>query len=124
MKKVLGIIGAGLLAGAVAYIILNKTNESTVGTVTKSEKKSENASPDSYNATIIKEDIHNDDTEYSDIKENFVDTVSERHKQASKIIRDTVETIYTRSEVYEDDSRELKRISDELDELLKEENQT
>lgn len=124
MKKVLGIIGAGLLAGAIAYIILNKTNESTVGTVTKSEKKSENASPDSYNATIIKEDIHNDDTEYSDIKENFVDTVSERHKQASKIIRDTVETIYTRSEVYEDDSRELKRISDELDELLKEENQT
>lgn len=123
MKKVLGIIGAGLLAGAVAYIILNKTNESTVGTVTKSEKKSENASPDSYNATIIKEDIHNDDTEYSDIKENFVDTVSERHKQASKIIKDAVETIYTRSEVYEDDSRELERISDELDELLKE-NQT
>ena len=123
MKKVLGIIGAGLLAGAVAYIILNKTNESTVGTVTKSEKKSENASPDSYNATIIKEDIHNDDTEYSDIKENFVDTVSERHKQASKIIRDTVETIYTRSEVYEDDNHELERISDELDELLKE-NQT
>ena len=123
MKKVLGIIGAGLLAGAVAYIILNKTNESTAATATKSEKDSQNASPDSYNASIIKEDIHNDDTEYSDIKENFVDTVSERHKQASKIIRDTVETIYTRSEVYEDDNHELERISDELDELLKE-NQT
>lgn len=120
MKKVLGIIGVGLLAGAVAYIILNKINESTVATATKSEKDSENASPDSYNATIIKDDIHNDDTEYNDIKENFVDTVSERHKQASKIIKDAVENIYTSSEVYEDDSRELKRISDELDELLKE----
>lgn len=123
MKKVLGIIGAGLLAGAVAYIILNKTNELTAGTVTKFEKDSEDTSTDSYSTTIIKGDVHNDDTEYSDIKENFVDTVSERHKQASKIIKDAVETIYTRSEVYEDDSRELERISDELDELLKE-NQT
>ena len=123
MKKVLGIIGAGLLAGAVAYIILNKTNESTAAKPTKFEKDFENTSHDSHNA-MIKEDIHNEDTEYSDIKESFVNIVSERHKQASKIIKDTVENIYTSSKVYEDDSRELKRISDELDELLKEENQT
>ena len=47
--------------------------------------------------------------------------MSARHEEASKIMKDAVEIIYKRSELSEDENRDLEQISDELDELLREE---
>lgn len=118
MKKALGIIGIGLITGAVVYILLNKTK---VDTVTASKKDSVNVSPDNSVSMIKQNDIHNNSAEFDNVKSSTISTMSARHEEASKIMKDAVEIICKRSEVSEDENRELEKISDELDELLSEE---
>ncbi|PEP14025.1 hypothetical protein [Bacillus wiedmannii] len=118
MKNALGIIGIGLIAGAVVYILLNKTK---VNIVTASKKDSVNVSPDNSVSIINQNDFHNDSAEFDNVKSSTISTMSARHEEALKIMKDAVETICKRSEVSEDENLELEQISDELDELLSEE---
>lgn len=118
MKKALGIVGIGLIAGAVVYILLNKTK---VDIVTASKKDSVNVSPDNSISIINQNDIHKDSDELDNVKSKTKSTMSARHDEASKIMKDAVEIICKRSEVSEDENRELEQISEKLDELISEE---
>ena len=42
-----------------------------------------------------------------------------RHEEASSIMKEAVDIICSRSEISEDENRDLDQISDELDELLR-----
>lgn len=119
MKKVLGLIGAGLIAGAVIYVIWDITKKTKDEGVTTSKKDCVDASLDNSVSIMNKDDIHNDD--FDSAKSLSISTISDRHEEASKIIKDAVENIYKRSEIPDDENCNLKQISDELDELLGEE---
>ena len=50
-----------------------------------------------------------------------INKIAQRHQEAASVMKDAVDIINKRSEVSEDENHELEQISDELDELLREE---
>lgn len=121
MKKALGLIGVGLIAGAVIYVIWDKTKKTKNERVTTSEKDYVDISFDNSVSIIKNHDIQNDNDDFDSAKSSSISTISDRHEEASKIMKDAVEHICKRSEISEDEKCNLKQISDELDELLGEE---
>lgn len=121
MKKELGIIGVGLMAGAAAYVLLNIIKETKDDTHTKPEKDYVDNLVDKSIPTMVVNNNNNDSAEFNNVKSSAISTISSRHQEASKIMKDAVETIYKRSEILEDESCELEQVSDELDKLLSEE---
>ena len=121
MKKGLGIFGIGLIAGAVIYLLLNKSKKSKDDSATSSVHEIVDAPPYHSVSIIDKNDIHDDGVELENVKSSTINTMSIRHEEASKIMEDAVEIICKRSKVTENENRDLEQISDELDELLSEE---
>ena len=122
MKKIFGIIGIGLVAGAIAYVIWDKT---------KNVKKAESSvAPDKeeYSDAVTEKKVVNVAKEKAEAEEEFVvekcvvaDEITARHEEAAKIMKEAGDIICQRSEITEDENTELEQISDELDELLNEE---
>lgn len=116
MKKVLGVIGIGLVTGAAFYFLFNK----------KVKKKNnikthfDNFSSDNTVSTINQNDIHVVNTNFENIKASTIENIHTRHEEASNIIKESVDIISSRAEISEDENRDLDKISDELDELLRE----
>jgi hypothetical protein len=117
MKKVLGIIGIGLIAGVAVYVLLNKKEKTKNNINTRPEDFSSN-----NNMSIINQnDTHAENAGFEDVKASAVGTMYTRHEEASNIMKEAVDIICSRSEISEDENRDLDQISDELDELLREE---
>lgn len=116
MKKLLGIIGIGLVAGLSFSFFLNKK-----------EKKKNNInthlddfSQDNTLSVVKQNDNHVDNTEFEYVKASSIGNVYSRHEEASKIMKEAVDIICSRTEIFEDENSDLNKISDELDELLRE----
>lgn len=116
MKKLLGIIGIGLVAGLSFSFFLNKK-----------EKKKNNInthlddfSQDNTVSVVKQNDNHVDNTEFEYVKASSIGNVYSRHEEASKIMKEAVDIICSRMEIFEDENSDLNKISDELDELLRE----
>lgn len=121
MKKVLGIIGIGLIAGAAVYVLLNKTEKTKNNINTRPEKTSEDFLSDNTVSIINRNDTHDENNGFEDVKASAVGTMYTRHKEASNIIKESVDIICSRSEISADENRDLDQLSDELDKLLSEE---
>lgn len=117
MKKVLEIIGIGLIAGAAVYVLLNK-KENTKNNI---NTRPEDFSSDNTVSIINQNDTHAENTGFEDVKDSAVGTMYTRHKEASNIMKEAVDNVCSRSEISEDENRDLDQISNELDELLREE---
>lgn len=117
MKKILGIIGIALIAGAAVYVLFNK-NEKTKKDI---NTRHEDFSSDNTVSIINQYDTHTENTEFEDVKGSAVETMYTRHEEASNIMKEAVDIICSRSEISEDENRDLDQISDELDKLLREE---
>lgn len=116
MKKVLGIIGIGLVAGTAFYFLFNK-KENRKNNINSSTKdfSSENTVP------IINQNyIHVENDEFEYVKASSIGNMYARHEEASKIMKEAVDIICSRTEIFEDENSDLNKISDELDELLRE----
>lgn len=116
MKKVLGIIGIGFIASAAFSFLFNKkeNRKNNINTSIK-EFSSDNTVP-----TINKNDIHVENAGLEDVKASAVRNMYTRHEEASKIMKESVDIICSRTETSEDKNSDLDQISDELDELLRE----
>lgn len=116
MKKLLGIIGIGLVAGLLFSFFLNKK-----------EKKKNNInthiddfSQDNTVSIVKQNDNHVDNTGFEYVKASSIGNMYTRHEEASKIMNEAVDIICSRTEIFEDENSDLNKISDELDELLRE----
>lgn len=119
MKKVLGIIGMGLFAGAIVYVLFNKKDKTKNNVETEhpeSASNDTNAPP-----IVIPNDMHVDGSVLDDIKVSAAKSMNVRHEEAAKIMKDAVDIICSKTEVSDNEIHELNDISNELDELLSEE---
>lgn len=121
MKKTLGIIGIGLIAGAVVYVLLNKTKKPKDDVTAAHKKDSDDISSGNSVSIINSNNVYGGSDEFDNVKSSTISTMSTRHEEASKIMKNAVEIICKRSEISENENRDLEQISDELDELLGEE---
>ncbi|MGN7761285.1 hypothetical protein [Paenibacillus sp. 22594] len=121
MKKVLGIIGIGLIAGAAIYALLNKTEKTKNNINTHPGKIPEDFSSDNTVSIINRNDIHGENVSFEDVKASAVGTIYTRHEEASNIMKEAVDIIYSRSEISANVNRDIDKISDEIDKLLSEE---
>lgn len=120
MKKIVVIIGAGLLAGTVVYVFLNKTEKKRTDINGYFEKDLEKHSL--YNTEIINQtDFYGKNVNLEDVKTSVANNIQIRHVQASNVMRDIVDTIYSRMEDSADRACDLNLLSDELNKLLSEE---
>lgn len=118
MKKIWTIIGLGVAVGTAAYVIWDKTSKSE-NDILKSPvaKTTQNVEE----STIQPSDALNAEVNIDEVRTSVAKTVSERHEEAAQIMKNAVDVIYQRSEVSEEETAELDRISRELDNLLNEE---
>ena len=116
MKKLLGIIGIGLVAGVSFSFFINKKEK---------KKNNINTHVDDFSqdntVSIVKQNDNNvDNTELEYVKSSSIGNIYTRHEEASKIMKEAVDIICSRTEMSEDENSDLSKISDELDELLRE----
>lgn len=109
MKKAVIIFGLGVIAGVAAIAIL-----STVHREQNTEATTQDATPSEAPVSP---------TESSPVEGNegvnpAVVTMSERHKEAAKIVKDAITIICENSGVSPETDRKLENISSELDDLL------
>lgn len=121
MKKILGIIGIGLVVGAGIYVLLDKKEKTKKSSGVHSENNPETFFADNTVSIITPNGTHDDGIEYEEKKASAAESIHARHEDASNIMRETVDIICSRSEISVDENRDLDQLSDELDELLREE---
>ena len=110
-----------LIVGATVYGLLNKTEKTKNNINTRPENAPEDFSSNNTVPRINRNDTHGENAMFEDVKASAVGTMYIRHEEASNIMKEAVNTICSRLEISEDDNRDLDQISDELDELLREE---
>lgn len=121
MKKVVsGIIGCGLLAGVVVYFISKKGNKQHNEANTNKECTPLNGE-DRKSGDVL-ENIESVDIDIKASREKAASSISERHKEAAKIVNKSMGAIFNEDEKTGMHANELSDISNELDELLKENN--
>ena len=114
MKKAL-YIGAGLIIGSATTIFLlnkNKLQNDMHQNRIKSKQATET------NEIVIKDVVNRNDSEYEDMKNSIVESVSIRHNDASSIMKESVEKIRENSKVTDRINKEIEEISMDLDKML------
>lgn len=117
MKKILGIIGIGLVAGTTIYLFFNKKNKRKKYIVDDKIKQENNLLNSDLSTTNYTSSLYD---EFDDFKSSVASNVSIRHKEASNIMNEAVDNIFKRTQISEDENNNLDKISNELDELLSE----
>lgn len=121
MKKVLYVVGAGLVVGTIAaafYFWNNKNKKAPEKACEyqnfkdKVEKEKDKSSTD-----VI---IAPDEPVYEDVKESSIGSIYSRHEDAAAIMHDSVDAIRENIKVSESTSNEIDDISAELDKMLSE----
>lgn len=120
MKKLLIIIGISLITGIVVSMLLNKSQKIKNSDVKYFKKNSDDTSQNNSVSIINQSNNYRKCDKLNDTMSSSITAMSDRHKEASKIMKDSVEIICKRSEVLENENCELDQISDELDKLLRE----
>lgn len=122
MKKVLYVVGVGLVVGAVAttfYFWNNKkkknASEETCEYKNSDDKMEEEKEESSTNVIIAQ-----DEPVYEDVKSSAIGSMYSRHEGAATIMHDSVDAIRENIKVSESTSDELDDISAELDKMISE----
>lgn len=118
IKKTLAILGVGVAVGAVVYALWHRSHKEDKVVEGGYEGKSDNYHFEDSVSVVVDKTTVEDDVDA--VKSAVVSDVAARHKAASQIMKDAVDIIYKRSEVAEDENKELEQISNELDGLLRE----
>lgn len=120
MRKVLCIIGAGLIMGgaaAIIFLISNKKKEHGTCHDCKDPEKKQSTVMDTplTGAELIREA-----PVYENVKSSAIGSMYSRHEGAAAIMRDSVETIHENVKVPENTNNEIDKVSAELDKMLSE----
>ncbi len=118
MNKILIVLGIGLIAGAVSYVIweqMQKEKQATQGSTHNNENT------DKTPENIVITDISDAEADASATRNSVASEINDRHNEAAQIMKDAVDIICKRSEISEDETKELEQISDQLDNLLEDE---
>lgn len=119
MRKTLAILGTGIVVGAIAYAVWYKMNKANQTVENDFESKKDNTDSAEFNPAVVNNVATEDDVDT--IKSTVVQNMAARHEEAAQIMKDAVDIICKRSELSNDEMKELEQISDELDDLLNEE---
>lgn len=116
MKKGLIVLGIGLIAGSLISLLINKKE------IKKNKNKVyvKNSSSDNLICATSQNDQHIENENLEDIKSSVIETMYTRHKEASDIMKESIDIICNRTQVLGDEHDDLEKISNELDELLRE----
>ena len=121
MKKILYVVGAGLVVGTVAatfYFLNNKkkkTSEKAYGYTSFNGKVEEEKDESSRDVTIAQ-----DDPMYEDVKSSAIGSMYSRHEGAATIMSDSVDAIRENIKVSDHTNDEIDDISAELDRMISE----
>lgn len=119
MKKVLYVVGAGLVVGAVAatfyWMKKKKVSEETCEHK-KFDDKFEADNSESSKDVIIAQD----EPVYEDVKSSAIGSMYSRHEGAATVMSDSVDAIRENIKVSEDTNDEIDDISAELDRMISE----
>lgn len=118
MKKVLCIVGVGLIIGgaAMAIYLLKKEKNNENPECKEPEKKQSPVEDMSLTETAPTQE----EPIYEDIKSSTIGSMYSRHEDAATIMRDSVETIRENVKVSTDTNNEIDEVSAELDRMLSE----
>ncbi len=121
MKKVLYVVGAGLVAGAVATIFYfwvdkKKKVSEKVDECKNFNDKVEEEKDESSSDVIITQD----EPVYEDVKSSSIGSMYSRHKDAATIMSDSVYAIRENIKVSESTNDEIDDVSAELDRMISE----
>lgn len=117
MKKTLIILGVGVAVGAVTCAVLYSIKKQRSTKIFNQDTKAEEIPPfDSILAPTQGTSVN--DVDFA--RKTAETSITERHKEAAKIIKETVEEIYKTVDSAENGSADLDQIASELDDLLKE----
>lgn len=121
MKKVLYVVGAGLVVGAVAatlYYMNNKKKKASEEACghKKFDDKFETENSESSKDIIIAQD----EPVYEDVKSSAIGSMYSRHEDAANVMSDSVDAIRENIKVSEDTNAEIDDISAELDKMISE----
>lgn len=121
MKKVLYVIGVGLVVGAVAAIFYFWNNKKKKAFKEVCENKNFNDNVEEENdepsTDII---IAQDESVYEEAKSSAIGRIHSRHKGVAIIMSDSVDAIRENIKVSESTSDEIDDISVELDRMISE----
>lgn len=122
MKKVLYVVGAGLVVGAVAAIFYFLNNKKKKNASEKAcecknfDDKVEEENGESSADVIIAQD----EPVYEDVKTSAIGSMYSRHEGAATVMSDSVDAIRENIKVSEDTNNEIDDISAELDRMISE----
>lgn len=121
MKKVLYVVGAGLVAGAVATIFYfwvdkKKKVSEKVDECKNFNDKVEEEKDESSSDVIITQD----EPVYEDVKSSSIGSMYSRHEDAATIMSDSVYAIRENIKVSESTNDEIDDVSAELDRMISE----
>ena len=112
MEKIFGMILAGALLGAAIYMLAKNNGFDERKTEKKEETKKE-----TYRGSAIEDAFEEMEVEKSAV----ANTIYDRHEEASKIMKEAVDVILKNEDICANNCSDFEEISDELNELLKEE---
>ena len=104
------VIGGVVVVGAAAYVIYKRLKSQT-------EDQAEKVT-----APIPKAESTVTSTDFSQVKEDAVTTIKDRHSEAAQVINESLQTIFNEEnaeEVITKNNELLNKIDDDLDNLLK-----
>ena len=121
MKKVLSVVGAGLIVGAVAatlYWMNNKKKKVSKEACEhkKADDKFETENSESSKDVIIAQD----EPVYENVKSSAIGSMYSRHEGAATVMRDSVDAIRENIKVSENTNDEIDDVSAELDRMISE----
>lgn len=121
MKKILYVLGAGLVVGAIAaaFYFRNNKNKKAPEKVCEYQNFNDKVEEekDKPSSDVI---IAPDEPVYEDVKVSSIGSIYSRHEGAATIMHDTVDAISENIKVSESTSDELDDISAELDKMINE----
>ena len=119
MKRVLYIVGAGLVVGAVAvtfyWMKKKKASEETYEHKKFDDKFDAENSESSKDVIVAQEE-----PVYEDVKSSAIGSMYSRHEGAATVMKDSVDAIRENIKVSEKTTDEIDEISAELDKMISE----
>lgn len=120
MKKVLGVIGVGLILGVAVYVLLNKKEKANRNTDTSPKETSKAKTTGGDTSIVSQEVVHDEEAAYEDMKGSAIENMYIRHEGAASIIKESVDTIRERVKISENTNNDIDKVSVELDKILSE----
>jgi|GEM_PF-2562412 NhaP-type Na+/H+ and K+/H+ antiporter len=121
MKKVLYVVGAGLVVGAVAATLYYMNNKKKKASEEACEHKKFDDKFETENSESSKDVIiAQDEPVYEDVKSSAIGSMYSRHEGAANVMSDSVDAIRENIKVPEDTNAEIDDISAELDRMISE----